>query len=251
MCRWVRSFLILSLAVLCHAGVYDSRPDSQSEPSYIHNAFFLDASFGFQYLHFLEKKSGAASHYDYNDDRVKMYDEYQRKNYDGEGPEFDLKLGGVIKSRAAVYAHFSFSRILSGEYQYVEKTDGQEDANIELDAKAYRFFFGGGVNVYFVRNPESAFYGLYLGTSLGMMVDYAGKSIVRSSDYMTEFDEQGFSWTFETGKLWPIGDLWHVGIYGRAAFDAPIRFEDPDGPPAYDETQAYYTLSVGVAFTRK
>ena len=248
--------LTLALAVTSFASVYDSNPSENisisSEANYIHNAFFFEFSAGPQYLHFLEDNTFQNTYYDYDYDLVLDTKERHKKFYEGYGPEFDFKIGGLFKSRLAVYAHFNYSNISDGKYRYSERRDGKYTEKIAFNADAHRFFVGGGTNFYFVRNPESIWYGLYLGGSMGFVIDYAGKSIVRNFDGHTEFDEQGIAWTLETGKLWRVWDLLHVGIYGRAAMDAPIRFTDDDSGDSDDEENiSYYTLSFGVVFTRK
>ena len=246
---WVRSFSILFIAVACHAGVYDSGEDQPSaQANRNHNAFFFEASAGVQYLHFLEKKSFPTTYYDWESDKVLDGNDSYKKFFEGYGPDFSFKFGGIFKSHLAVFGNLGISSI-SGKYRYDGEDHYGEAEKIRFDTDAYRFFLGAGVNYYFVADPQSALYGLYAGAAIGFMADYAGKSSLYLSDNMTEFDEQGFSFAVEAGKLWRVWDAWHMGVYGRAVLDAPVRFVDVGDPE--EETISYYALSAGIVFARK
>ena len=212
------------------------------------NSFFMEASVGAQYLQFMDKQDVQAAHYDEKSDKNLEGTEHYRRFFDGIGPEFSFKFGKMVNDQVAVFADLGFSSI-SGKYRNVEKFCGKVTDKIKYDTDASRFFVGAGAKYYFVPDPMSLLYGLYAGASVGIMADYAGDA-EKSDDMVTDFNETGLSGAVEVGKLWNVQDKWNVGVYGRAAYDLPVEIVSIGDPDA-EESQAFYTLSVGVVFTRK
>lgn len=245
--------LSLGLAAVSHAGVYDNNPSqaydgtysNQPNYSYIHNAFYFEASLGFQYVSISDKNKYDDDDY-YSWRRNRVYE----TDFSGFGPEFSARFGGIIGSRVALFSYLGLSSMKSANYEYVEKEDGDVHFAKKNSEGGVRFGVGGGVNVYFVRDPSNPLYGLYVGASAGIIGYYLGDDDSefdkrRQTESWDEpyFSESAVALGLEVGKLWHVTEMWNVGVASQLSLDSPQRDEDDDN--------LYCILTFKVTIVRK
>jgi hypothetical protein len=245
--------LTFGLAAVSYAGVYDYNPSQasngnyarQGQYSYIHNAFYFEASLGLQYLNISDEKK----------DEEEVFDESSRNIYEtdfsGMGPEFSARFGGIISSRVALFCLLGISSMKTADYEYVERQKGKIRYVEKNSEGGIRFAIGGGVNVYFVRDPSNPLYGLYAGASFAIAYFNLGDddSYFDEERRTRPLDEAYFSQSaasvgFEFGKLWYMTDMWNVGAGVQMAFDSPDRTDEKD-------ENIYYTLAFKIMIVRK
>ena len=130
--------------------------------------------------------------------------------------------------------------ISSGELEFAKKNS----------EGGVRFGVGGGVNVYFVRDPSNPLYGLYVGASAGIIGYYLGDDDSefdkrRQTESWDEpyFSESAVALGLEVGKLWHVTEMWNVGVASQLSLDSPQRDEDDDN--------LYCVLTFKVTIVRK
>ena len=248
------SFVLL-VAALCYAGTYDSRPSNDvGRVSYIHNAFYFEASLGMQYLN-MHYENSETDYYTYYGPSGGV----DETEFSGFGPDFTARFGGVFGSRVAVFSFLEIASLKWGDYTYSEKRKNEKTVSVDFSSDAFRFLLGSGLNFYFFRNPEHDLYGLYAGAAFGILYIHAGDEGSDKFDGLEykdidsdnlKFNEVGYSVSFEIGKLWYLSDLLNFGVALQASYDELAQDSDDN----YDrdiEESGIFTITLKVNFVRK
>lgn len=224
------ALFILFACVMGFAGesVYSSKSHSTSTLYY--NGFFVDFTVGASFLKY-DCDDGGFLFYKYKD------------TYDGVGPSFGVKLGGIISELIAPHATFDVALLYGERSVRVRREHNvfgyQED---ELNENLVRLFLGGGATFFPFRRPGHVMRGSYVGATLGFFVVDGSHRIPGITGDM---DRHGFSWKFDLGKVWSVSERWNIGVGTAFYFDVPIVNGEEDS------SEMFASLWLGAKFTRK
>jgi hypothetical protein len=199
-------------------------------PNYhTHNGFFFSfgLTFGYSYVR-----------YSYTSDRY------------GESGE-DQFFKGVLIPYGEVRLGWSAKMLTSfamvgvgygrGSYEYNHGA-GSSILSYTVDANAFRFLSGLGIEFYLIQDKENIFYGLFLGVSLGYVYDRVAAIAEPTREYNSFFAR------FEAGKDWWFSNYWSIG----AALNYTMGSFPDDFNSSHDEHRSYgchtFGLTVRVAY---
>lgn len=233
-------------------------PPKKKSRGLYNSGFFMDLSMGVA-IDFMEEDFEQKV-YDYDSDRSGKYS--AKVAYDGVGPFFSSKFGGIIHGLFSIYSLFelSFSR---GDMDYSSSyTYSDECFDCEMNnALGFRVMFGAGLGVYPVRDSSSAFNGIFFNAAVGVVGVVAGGGSSCGfyyDDVDDEISASGMGLKIELGKVWQIADRWFAGVSAAFNIDFVDEEEDYDYYDSYRSSRNFNTpdfsshsIWLGVKFLRK
>jgi hypothetical protein len=219
-------------------------PEKVPEKNYIHNGFFFEADLGVRYMRLENKEYD--DYYDEKNGELIVGDDGNsaESRFKGFGPDFGLKFGGIVASRLALYCNLEFSS-MDGNFKASRTENGWEKSNADFETDAIRFAFGGGTHFFFTPDPNSTFYGTFIGVSVSIVAEEAGLTSSHYDHEELEISKSDLSFGLQLGKVWMVNDSWNVGLTVKGSLDGGIR----DGESGNDSD--YYSLSANLAVIRK
>ena len=219
-------------------------PEKVPEKNYIHNGFFFEADLGVRYMRLENKEYD--DYYDEKNGELIVGDDGNsaESRFKGFGPDFGLKFGGIIASRLALYCNVEFSS-MDGNFKASRTVNGKKKSNADFETDAIRFAFGGGTHFFLTPDPNSLFYGTFIGASVSIVAEEAGLTSSYYDHEELEISKSDLSFGLQLGKVWMVNDSWNVGLTVKGSLDGGIR----DGESGNDSD--YYSLSANLAVIRK
>ena len=218
--------------------------ENSSEKGYIRNGFFFEADLGVRYMRLENKEYD--DYYDEKNGELIVGDDGNsaESRFKGFGPDFGLKFGGIIASRLALYCNVEFSS-MDGNFKASRTVNGKKKSNADFETDAIRFAFGGGTHFFLTPDPNSLFYGTFIGASISIVAEEAGLTSSYYDHEELEISKSDLSFGLQLGKVWSVNDVWNVGLTVKGSLDGGIR----DGESGNDSD--YYSLSANLAVIRK
>jgi hypothetical protein len=140
------------------------------------------------------------------------YNEKTHKFNGAMHPYAELRFGRTTANIFSLYGSLGLGFGI-GNFDAVDKSyNVYPDNNSQVEATGLdvKFLVGGGAEFYPVQNQENPLYGLFLGFSLGFVIDGVKYTIDENDG---DFD--GFAnifYRFELGKEWWIDTRWSLGV---------------------------------------
>lgn len=183
------------------------------------NSFYFSFGLGARYTHFSYK-----TYYIDGDDVIGDDQNMTKRNYSGFGLDFDLKIGGIVANRLALFSNFELTGVSKGEFEMRRARKGEKTVSSKFDSDGVRFTLGGGLDVFLSNDSTSVWDGAFAGLLVGVVFVDAG---LNSDDYDYnygryedfELSEQGLALGLELGKLWKVTHSWNVGLVATASLD--------------------------------
>ena len=192
---------------------------------------------------------------EYND-KMSEGVETTTSSYSGLFSYDELRLGASIANLVSIYATCGFGynngSMPSSYEEEVEPVnkDKPKSRFEESDNVDFRLLFGIGGEFYPIQNKASSLYGLFVGLSLGEMVDIV---IYTDHDYdkiyKDETDSRGFASLFfrvEAGKEWWFSRNWSFGVALSFAYGSSDGEVDDDDSSKYVDTESDSGVTVGL-----
>ena len=174
-------------------------------------------------------KTESVSHWYHDTDRDEMvYDKdlyYNIYSFEGYGPLFESKVGGLLFQRFVFFFHFGLSWSFGDSYYKYYSRDKEE---FKESGGQICPLFGFGAKVYPFVNVLPLLDGFFVGSSVSFLVpDNSWDKY--DMDYAT--DEVGYK--FELGNVWSVSEHYFVGV----TLSAAIYWSDVGSDEEYGDDQ--------------
>jgi len=236
--------IIALLTLTCAALAFAQSPQPRE-----HRGIYFSAGIGGQFTSQENTETTYRSNGFYDEDYnwvdLGKVQEKTKKEYNGFAlPALELKLGRSLGNLLSIYFELNMAayELGSSKETYTESAKGKVLKRSSLenkDAPGISIYPGFGFDVFPFRNPNSAMYGFYIGSSSGLMAIGARCG--------GDFDLSNFGYIeqIEFGKHWWITDTWSIGTSLSYAIALSNAKSDDDEDVSMHKIQLLFKIIRG------
>lgn len=227
-----------------YVGNVDHNPPAAETGRNGHNAFFLAINLGVRY-----EKLSYREYKEFWDEESESWiigdkGNSSHRSFKGYGPDFGVKIGGIISSRFALFCNLEFAS-LNGDFKASRTVDGKKKSHADFETDAIRFALGIGTEFFLTTDTTSILQGVFVGVTANIIVNDAGLISSSYDHEELEISDTGLAFGLELGKVWPVSETWNVGLIAKGAIEGAVR----DGDSGNNSD--CYSLAVSLVAIRK